>query len=605
VLKPGDTLGAYEIVAQLKRGGMATLYLAQRTGAAGFAKQAAVKVVHPHLADDPSFVEMFLDEARLSARIDHPNVVHVYELGEGDDGMFYLVMEYVDGCSLAQLLRALARAGRKLTPELATWIAMRVAAGLHAAHELPGPGGERLGVVHRDVSPQNILLAHRGYVKLIDFGIAKARGRSHQTSTGLVKGKFRYMSPEQAGNQPVDARTDVYALGIVLWEMLTMRRLFQADDELLLLEQIRKPQVQPPSEVASDVPEALDAVVMQALAPDPDARFPTAHAFLQALARAVPGAPALDAPDLADLLAAVLPDDDRAATGSGALPVPGRLSPDSSGGRPRPVDEALRTMTIDLSDAAMASLGETPTSGEGAIPAPVLPEDARPTVRMPEGAGPPAPSPEDARPTVRMSGPPPGAEAPTTARVSSRARSAPFVETPSPAGATAPLERSSFSSSPSERPTPGDARGGRPGARNRKVMGVLGGVLVLAVAGATVWAMASSGKDEVIDETDAGALALDEDLPEDDVAPAPLADPEDVPAGLEAPPMDEEAPADAPPAADAPEPTAQPPSPTEREARTTERAEPPKKPTRPRRRPQPKRDDGTIDGVPMMDDLDL
>ena len=305
MLKVGDRVAGYEIVAELKSGGMATLYLGRRAGAGGFAKHVAIKLIHPHLAKDEKFVGMFLDEARLSARIEHPNVVHVHDLGE-EDGMYFMVMEYVNGCSLAQLLRGLAERRRKLSTELATWIAMRVAAGLHAAHDVTDERGRLLEVVHRDVSPQNVLVAYKGYVKLIDFGIAKARGRTQNTNTGLLKGKLRYMSPEQASGKPIDRRTDVYALGVMLWEMLTMRKLFDAENELLLLDQVRSPEIVPPSDLAPEVPEVLDRVVMYALARDPAGRPGSAHELGQELARAVPAALGIDTPQLSTLVRTIL-----------------------------------------------------------------------------------------------------------------------------------------------------------------------------------------------------------------------------------------------------------------------------------------------------------
>ena len=203
---------------------MASLFLARRGGAAGFTRLVAIKMVHPRHAEDPGLIQMFVDEALLTARIDHPNVVHVEELGEHESA-YYLVMEYVHGASLAQLMRVLGRAKRRLSPLVAVAICARVSEGLHAAHETTGDNGELLSIVHRDVSPQNILLSHKGHVKLIDFGIAKAHARVHESNVSSLKGKVRYMAPEQATTGNVDRRTDVYALGIVLWEPLTMRRL--------------------------------------------------------------------------------------------------------------------------------------------------------------------------------------------------------------------------------------------------------------------------------------------------------------------------------------------------------------------------------------------
>ena len=305
MFRVGDKVGDYEIVARLKSGGMATLFLGRRMGASGFSKHVAIKVVHPHLAEDPSFVQMFVDEAMLSARIQHPNVVHVEELREVD-GNHFLVMEYVSGCSLAQLLRELAKRERRLSPQLAVHIAVRVADGLHAAHELRSPDGSSLGVVHRDVSPENVLLAWEGHVKLIDFGVAKARFRSVQTTGAFLKGKIRYMAPEQATGQHIDRRSDIYALGVVLWEMLTMQRLFDADNDLALLEAVRNPRVVAPSYVVPDLPRELDRAVMQALQPMPSQRHQSAQQLRRELADAMPRAVALDASHLSELLMAVM-----------------------------------------------------------------------------------------------------------------------------------------------------------------------------------------------------------------------------------------------------------------------------------------------------------
>jgi serine/threonine-protein kinase len=306
VIDVGSTLGPYEIVANLSSGGMATLFLARRAGAAGFARHVAIKVVHDHLARDSQFVRMFVDEAKLAARIQHPNVVHVEELGE-HDGTYFLAMEYVHGCSLAELLSGLARRRRKLSPELAAWVAMQVAEGLHAAHETSDPSGQPLGVVHRDVSPQNVILADKGHVKLIDFGIAKARGRQQQSTVGgALKGKFRYMAPEQGLGRTVDRRTDVYALGIVLWEMLAMRRMFTGETDIELLNQVRDPRPVPPSTYAEDVPPALDQVVLQALHRDPAQRHQTALELRRHLATALPGAGSIDASQLAEVVQAMV-----------------------------------------------------------------------------------------------------------------------------------------------------------------------------------------------------------------------------------------------------------------------------------------------------------
>jgi serine/threonine protein kinase len=289
-LDKGDRLGEYEIVRRLRSGGMATLFLGRRHGAAGVTRHVAIKVIHPHLAEDELIVKMFIDEARISSHISHSNVVYLEKFGE-QNGVYYIVMEYVEGCSLEQLLKVLVRRGEELSPEAAVHVALEVAAGLHAAHETTDEGGAALGIVHRDVSPSNVLLARDGRIKVIDFGIAKARNRLGQTRSGAsLKGKLRYMSPEQARGQEIDRRTDVYALGIVLWEVLTRRPLFRAGDDLELLDIVRDPKIPPPSTVNPKVSAAIDAIVLRATAKDRAHRQATAQELRQELMRAVPGA---------------------------------------------------------------------------------------------------------------------------------------------------------------------------------------------------------------------------------------------------------------------------------------------------------------------------
>jgi serine/threonine-protein kinase len=370
VIREGDRVADYEIVARMKAGGMATLFLGRRTGASGFSKPVAIKVVHPHLADDPAFVEMFVDEALLCARIQHPNVVHVEELRESN-GTHLLVMEYVAGCSLGQLLRALAKRQRRMTPELAVHVAIHVLDGLHAAHELKNEHGAPMEVVHRDVSPDNVLLAWQGHVKLIDFGVAKAMSRRTQTSGSMLKGKIRYMSPEQAFGRAVDRRTDVYALAIVLWECLTMRRLFSGSGaDLELLEQVRNPTIVPPSQLVSDLPPALDAILLKALAREASDRYASAREMRRALADAMPRAASLDGSDLAELLRAVMADEIEAqraklASDAEALDVPVVVDGAEA-------DEPLRTMTISMaglsSPSGLISAEHSATSGTAQLP---------------------------------------------------------------------------------------------------------------------------------------------------------------------------------------------------------------------------------------------
>jgi serine/threonine-protein kinase len=293
LFREGDWLGDYEIRGRLRAGGMATLFLAQRHGAAGVSRPVVIKVIHPHLAENEMVVRMFIDEARISSHIRHSNVVYVEEFGEHDD-VYYIVMEYVDGCSLHQLLYACVVGRYKLSPAIAVHIAIEVAAGLHAAHETCGEDGEPLGIVHRDVSPSNVLLTRDGRVKVIDFGIAKARGRLGETRSGSgLKGKLRYMPPEQAWGRPIDRRADIYALGICLWELLAGRRLFRAKNDLAVLELVRNPVIPPPSQRNPEVSAALDAVVLRATALRPEDRHQTALELRRDLMAAVPDAIAI------------------------------------------------------------------------------------------------------------------------------------------------------------------------------------------------------------------------------------------------------------------------------------------------------------------------
>ncbi len=307
-LGAGSRLGRYEILAPLRAGGMASLFLGRRVGPAGFARPVAIKVVHAHLASDPTFVEMFLEEARLAARIQHPNVVHTEELGE-ERGMYYLAMEYIHGCTLSQFLARLVEQKRPLAPDVAAHIVMKLADGLHAAHEVKDEAGHPLCVVHRDISPQNVLLSYDGQVKLIDFGVAKAAGRTRETQGGFLKGKISYMSPEQAWGRPIDRRTDVYALGIVLWECLTETRLFGGRDDIAALEQVRTPWVAPPSSLASGISPELDRAVLTALEVDPATRFQTAQDFRRAIGLGCPHGALVEPDDLAALLVSTMAAD--------------------------------------------------------------------------------------------------------------------------------------------------------------------------------------------------------------------------------------------------------------------------------------------------------
>jgi serine/threonine protein kinase len=276
-------LGRFQIIGRLATGGMAEVYLALSGELPGFRTLIVVKRILPHLASNGQFIRMFLDEARLAALLDHPNVVRIIEVGH-DGEEYFLAMELVQGKPLSAVLRKAARERRPPTPALTAYLIAQAASGLGYAHALTDGEGRPLGVVHRDVSPQNVLVSFEGAVKLIDFGVARAFGRVAHTSPGGLKGKIEYMSPEQASAEEVDHRAHVFALGVVLWEALTGRRLFRRETELATMRAIVDDPIPRPSEVA-DVPPELDAVVMRALRKRRDARFSSAHEMALALER--------------------------------------------------------------------------------------------------------------------------------------------------------------------------------------------------------------------------------------------------------------------------------------------------------------------------------
>ena len=285
-------IGRYELVYELGSGGMASVYLARSQGPGGFAKWFAIKRILPELGRDPRFVDMFLDEAKIAASLQHPNVAQVFELGR-EKGELFIVMEYLHGEHLGSVaVRAFREAGG-IGYELASRIVGWAADGLHHAHEAKGPTGQPIGLVHRDVSPQNVFVTYDGSVKLTDFGIAKATDRTSKTQTGAIKGKAAYMSPEQAWGRSLDRRSDVFALGVVLWEITVGRRLFQADSDVATLLQITSAPVPSPSSIVTGYPPDLERVVLRAIAKEPGDRYPSAGAMARDLDRfvAASGAP--------------------------------------------------------------------------------------------------------------------------------------------------------------------------------------------------------------------------------------------------------------------------------------------------------------------------
>jgi serine/threonine protein kinase len=282
----GSASNRYEILARLATGGMAELYLARATAADGQVSHVVLKRVLPSRAHDPNFVTMFVDEARLAAQLHHPNIAQVFDIGRLGSSYFF-TMEYVHGENARAVLQREYGLRRKVPVSHAITIAVGAATGLHHAHEAIGPDGRKLGVVHRDVSPANIMISFDGAVKLVDFGVAKAAVRFHETRSGTIKGKIAYLSPEQCtGNKPVDRRSDVFSLGIVLYELLTVERLFRRDSDFATMAAIVTDDVLPPSSIRREVPPGLDAVVMTALSKNPEERYASAGEMVDALEHA-------------------------------------------------------------------------------------------------------------------------------------------------------------------------------------------------------------------------------------------------------------------------------------------------------------------------------
>lgn len=268
----------------LARGGMAEILLARSRGLAGFSRRVVIKRLLPNLVADPEYVTMFLDEARIAAALQHANIVQVFEIGQDVDG-YFLVMEHVDGKNLRRILERCEQAGQQVPLEHSIAIAMSVASGLHAAHEARNDEGALLGIVHRDVSPTNVMVTFDGCVKLIDFGIAFASKRETETRTGVLKGKPAYMSPEQIQRQPVDRRADIFCLGSLLFELTTGVPLVSETGQHESLRRIVKGNLPRPSELVSGYPVALEKILMRALQRRPEDRYATAEQFLVALER--------------------------------------------------------------------------------------------------------------------------------------------------------------------------------------------------------------------------------------------------------------------------------------------------------------------------------
>ena len=274
--------GKYFLVRKLAEGGMAEIFLAKQVGVEGFEKNVVIKRMLQHLSSVTDFVNMFLDEARLATRLSHPNIVQINDLGHAD-GCYYICMEYLPGEDFSTLLRTSARRREYVPLQISLKVLAEAANGLHFAHEFTDAQGKPMNVVHRDISPSNIFITYTGQVKVLDFGIARAESRVTNTTAGIVKGKYQYMSPEQARSGNVDRRADIYSLGVSLYEACTNTRPFARDNDLAILNAVLNNVYRPPRETRPDLPEEVERIIVKALAPTVEARYQTAAEFAQDL----------------------------------------------------------------------------------------------------------------------------------------------------------------------------------------------------------------------------------------------------------------------------------------------------------------------------------
>ncbi|HEY0464625.1 MAG TPA: serine/threonine-protein kinase [Polyangiaceae bacterium] len=369
-LTAGQVLGRYELLLPIAKGGMASVWAARLRGTRGFQKMVAIKTMLPGLVDDLHFERMFLDEASLASQVRHPHVIEILDLGEVDR-ILYLVMEWVDGEPLNIIMKyAATRGGIPLA--IAVSITAQACRGLHAAHELRDENGTLVGLVHRDVSPQNVLLTYEGVVKVVDFGVAKATSRAtSDTEAGQLKGKIAYMSPEQLRGERIDRRTDVFAMGILLYMMTTGTHPFRGDDQSQTIRRISDDEpVTPPSSIVPGYPAGLEAVVLQSLAKDASKRYPTANDMLIGLTRALPPSmrPSTDE-EVAEFLRALLPDrlEKRKSLIKGALEAADRREAGKSG--PRLADGDSPDEAPTVLEGLVSSREVTPSAeGQDSLP---------------------------------------------------------------------------------------------------------------------------------------------------------------------------------------------------------------------------------------------
>ncbi len=340
-----DRFGPYQLIDRVAIGGMAEVFKAKRAGVEGFEKIVAVKRILPHLSENKEFLDMFVDEAKMVAGLAHPNIVQIFDLGRIEKS-YYIAMEYIHGRDLRTIMRRARDKGLRMPLDLSLRVVGQVCAALEYAHRKKDERGQPMQIVHRDVSPQNILISFEGDVKLVDFGIAKAATKASNTDRGALRGKLLYMSPEQAWGRPIDRRSDVFSLGIVLYEMLTETKPFVgAGTEVSILELVRQCVITPAREINPRVPEPLDRVIMKALAREPDERYQDAGQMQRGLERFLRERPPVSARDLARFLELLFDRNEREDGGEkGAAPEAGARehTPD-----PMSLDSLLERFGID------------------------------------------------------------------------------------------------------------------------------------------------------------------------------------------------------------------------------------------------------------------
>jgi serine/threonine protein kinase len=327
-----DVYGPYQLIDRIAVGGMAEVFKAKRAGVAGFEKTLAVKRILPHLSDNEEFVNMFVDEAKMVSGLTHPNIVQIFDLGKIEKS-YFIAMEYIHGRDLRTILKRTKEKELRLPLDLALRIASALCAALEFAHRKKDERGRAMEIVHRDVSPQNILISFEGDVKLTDFGIAKAATKASSTDRGALRGKLLYMSPEQAWAKPLDRRSDLFSLGLVLYEMITDEKPFLAGhdgSEMTILEKVRRCEIAPPRSRNPKIPESLDRLVMKALARDPDERFQDAAEMNRALERVMRERQPLSQAELKRFMELLFDRDEREEA------IPDDLFPGSPGRPPRP-----------------------------------------------------------------------------------------------------------------------------------------------------------------------------------------------------------------------------------------------------------------------------